>query len=42
MKDGMYIMNAGGTDLNVRYKVIMKDLPKAELKAQEQVLMWLN
>lgn len=42
MKDGMYIMNAGGTDLNVRYKVIMKDLPKAEKKAQEQVLMWLN
>jgi hypothetical protein len=42
MKDGMYIMNAGGTGLNVRYKVIMKDLPRAELKAQEQVLMWLN
>lgn len=42
MKDGMYIMNAGDTGLNVRYEVIMKDLNKAELKAQEQVLMWLN
>lgn len=42
MKDGMYIMNAGDTGLNVRYEVIMKDLSKAELKAQEQVLMWLN
>ena len=42
MKDGMYIMNAGGTGLNVRYKVIMRDLPRAEKKAQEQVLMWLN
>ena len=42
MKDGMYIMNAGGTGLNIRYEVIMKDLPKAEKKAQEQVMSWLN
>jgi len=42
MKDGMYIMNAGGTGLNVKYQVIMRDLPRAEKKAQEQVLMWLN
>lgn len=42
MKDGMYVMNAGGTGLNIKYKVIMKDLPRAEKKAQEQVLMWLN
>ena len=42
MKDGMYIMNAGDTGLNVRYEVIMKDLHRAEKKAQEQVLMWLN
>lgn len=42
MKDGMYIMNAGDTGLNIRYEVIMKDLNKAELKAREQVLMWLN
>jgi len=42
MKDGMYIMNAGGTGLNIRYEIIMKDLPKAEKKAQEQVMSWLN
>ena len=42
MQDGMYVMNAGGTGLNIKYKVIMKDLPRAEKKAQEQVLMWLN
>ena len=42
MKDGMYIMNAGGTGLNIRYEVIMKDLHKAEQKAQEQVMSWLN
>jgi len=42
MQDGMYIMNAGGTGLNIRYEIIMKDLPKAEKKAQEQVMMWLN
>lgn len=42
MKDGMYVMNAGGTGLNIKYQVIMKDLPRAEKKAQEQVLMWLN
>jgi hypothetical protein len=42
MKDGMYVMNAGDTGLNIRYQVIMKDLPKAEKKAQEQVMSWLN
>lgn len=42
MKDGMYVMNAGGTGLNIRYQIIMKDLPKAEKKAQEQVMSWLN
>jgi hypothetical protein len=42
MNDGMYIMNAGGTGLNIKYEVIMKDLHRAEKKAQEQVLMWLN
>lgn len=42
MKDGMYIMNAGSTGLNIKYEVIMGDLHKAEQKAQEQVLMWLN
>lgn len=42
MTDGMYIMNAGGTGLNIKYQVIMKDIPRAEKKAQEQVLMWLN
>ena len=42
MKDGMYVMNAGGTGLNIRYQIIMKDLPKADKKAQEQVMSWLN
>jgi hypothetical protein len=42
MKDGMYIMNAGGTGLNIKYEIIMKDLHKAEKKAQEQLMMWLN
>ena len=42
MKDGMYIMNAGDTGLNIKYEVIMKDLHKADKKAKEQVLMWLN
>lgn len=42
MTDGVYIMNAGGTGLNIKYQVIMKDIPRAEKKAQEQVLMWLN
>jgi hypothetical protein len=42
MKDGMYLMNVGDTGLNLRYEVLMKELPKSEKKAQEQVYSWLN
>lgn len=42
MKDGMYIMNAGDTGLNLRYEILMHELKRSEKKAQEQVLMWLN
>ena len=42
MKDGMYLMNAGNTGLNIRYEILMKELPKSEKKAQEQVYSWLN
>jgi len=42
MKDGMYLMNVGDTGLNLRYEVLMKELPKSAKKAQEQVYSWLN
>jgi hypothetical protein len=42
MKDGMYLMNVGDTGLNLRYEVLMKELPRSAKKAQEQVYSWLN
>lgn len=42
MSDGMYVMNAGDTGLNIKYEILMHELKNSTRKAQEQVLMWLN
>jgi hypothetical protein len=42
MRDGMYVMNTGGSGLNIKYDVIMHELKNSNAKAREQVLLWLN
>ena len=42
MKDGLYVMNAGDTGLNIKYDIIMSELKNSTAKVREQVLMWMN
>lgn len=42
MRDGMYVMNTGGSGLNIKYDVIIHELKNSNAKAREQVLLWLN
>lgn len=42
MSDGLYVMNAGDTGLNIKYEILMHELKNSTRKAQEQVLMWMN
>jgi hypothetical protein len=42
MKDGLYVMNAGDTGLNIKYEILMHELKNSTRKVREQVLMWLN
>jgi hypothetical protein len=42
MKDGMYVMNSGGSGISIRYEIIMPDLKRANKKASDQVYAWLN
>jgi hypothetical protein len=42
MKDGLYVMNAGDTGLNIKYDILMHELKNSTRKVREQVLMWLN
>jgi hypothetical protein len=42
MEDGLYVMNAGDTGLNIKYEILMHELKNSTRKVREQVLMWLN
>ena len=42
MEDGLYVMNAGDTGLNIKYDILMHQLKNSTRKVREQVLMWLN
>lgn len=42
MSDGLYVMNAGDTGLNIKYEILMHELKNSTRKAREQVLMWMN
>lgn len=42
MEDGLYVMNAGDTGLNIKYDILMHELKNSTRKVREQVLMWLN
>lgn len=42
MSDGLYVMNAGDTGLNIKYDILMHELKNSTRKVREQVLMWLN
>lgn len=42
MQDGLYVMNAGDTGLNIKYEILMHELKNSTRKVREQVLMWLN
>jgi hypothetical protein len=42
MEDGLYVMNAGDTGLNIKYDILMHQLKNSTRKVREQVLMWMN
>ena len=42
MSDGLYVMNAGDTGLNIKYDILMHELKNSTRKVREQVLMWMN
>jgi hypothetical protein len=42
MKDGMYVMNAGGSGIAIKYDIIMHELKNSNKRASEQVYAWLN
>jgi hypothetical protein len=42
MKDGMYVMNSGGSGISIRYEIIMPELKNSNKKASDQVYAWLN
>jgi hypothetical protein len=41
-KDGMYVMNAGGSGVSIKYDIIMHELKNSNKRASEQVYAWLN
>jgi hypothetical protein len=42
MKDGMYVMNSGGSGISIKYEIIMPELKNSNKKASDQVYAWLN
>jgi hypothetical protein len=42
MSDGLYVMNAGDTGINIKYEILMHELKNSTRKVREQVLMWMN
>ena len=42
MKDGMYVMNSGGSGISIKYEIIMHELKNSNKKASDQVYAWLN